>query len=469
MKLYKYLLPLATLGLTACSTDFLSDVETTYITQEQKDQLVADPGSRPRVVKAEMDAIYEVLKTATLNGNTAHDYFGLKSIQLATDLVGEDMVQTAHHWFGFDYNQDNRNADYRRTRLMWQLFYKVIASSNELIDKYLSNESELTEELAALKAELYTLRGMSYFYLVNLYQQTYKGHEQAPGVPLYLSSNSAKKARNTVDEVYQQILADLNYGVEHGLTTDDHQDADARVAAAYLAKAYAAMEDWANVEKFAKIAVDGVSIAMASNYYKVENDDVLWGYSINDQNTDVYATFFSHIDGSIDGYAGAGVYKAIHNKLYEQIPNNDARKAWWNAKEGLINTKFKSLPDFTGDYIYLRSADPYLLYVEALAEQGKKEEASAALKELLVSRGVSTSVDEHQDDLIEFVRLQRRIELWGEGTSFFDLKRWKKGIVRDVEGTNHRTKKDVPVADPKFAYQLPTTEMQRNDLLVQNP
>ena len=32
---------------------------------------------------------------------------------------------------------------------------------------------------------------------------------------------------------------------------------------------------------------------------------------------------------------------------------------------------------------------------------------------------------------------QRRVELWGEGFSTFDIKRLNKGIIRSYAGTNH--------------------------------
>ena len=472
MKLHKFLPALALLAFTACSSDYLDKNETPYITQKQKDALTSDPTALPRVIRAELQAVYQTFQIQDLVSNTRHDYFGLKSVNLATDLMGEDMVQTKHHHFGFDYNLENREAPYARTRLFWTLFYKIIASSNDFIVKYLNDDSKMTPELAVVKAELLTLRGLSYYYLVNLYQQTYKGNEKALGVPLSLPGSPAQLPRATVEEVYKQIVEDLTYGVENGQLTDDHTDADKRVAAAFLAKAYAAMEDWANVEKYAYIAADGVSVGFPSNLCKIDNDDVLWGYGINDQNTTVYASFFSHIDTSIQGYAGAlGVYKAIHNKLYDQISDNDARKAWWRKKD-LATMKFKSPADFTGDYIYLRSADPYLLYVEALGEQGKLTDAAAALKSFLASRGAADQVDQHVTDVADFrgfLQLQRRIELWGEGTSLFDLKRWKLPIDRTVEGTNHRTKVKVEVGSKELVYQIPQREIDQNKLLEQNP
>lgn len=471
MKLYKFLPVLAFAALTGCSSDYFDDVETPYITQKQKEELTGDPAALPRIVKAELESVYKVLIEYDLNGNTAHDFFGIKAIHLATDLMGEDMVQTAHHHFGFDYNLENREAPYRRTRLMWTFFYKVIASSNDFIVKYLNDEAKMTPELEAVKAEVLTLRGWAYYHLVNLYQQTYKGNETAPGVPLSLPGTPAKLPRAKVEDVYKQIVADLTYGVEKGMITDgNHLDADKRVAAAYLAKTYAAMEDWSNTEKYAKTAIGGASIAFPTNFNKVDNDDVLWGYDINEQTSTVYASFFSHMDSTIPGYAGAlGVFKAIHNKLYDQIPDTDVRKAWWSAGNKYANVKFKSPNDFTGDYIYIRTADPYLLYVEALEAQGKVEQAVTALKNFLTPRGVSESVEANQGNLRDFIRLQRRIELWGEGTAHFDQKRWKIGVNRDKEGTNHRTKVNLAPGAAEFVYQIPKAEMDQNDLLEQNP
>ena len=113
-----------------------------------------------------------------------------------------------------------------------------------------------------------------------------------------------------------------------------------------------------------------------------------------------------------------------------------------------------------------------LLYVEALGEQGKLTDAAAALKSFLASRGAADQVDLHVTDVADFrgfLQLQRRIELWGEGTSLFDLKRWKLPIDRTVEGTNHRTKVKVEVGSKELVYQIPQREIDQNKLLEQNP
>ena len=102
-----------------------------------------------------------------------------------------------------------------------------------------------------------------------------------------------------------------------------------------------------------------------------------------------------------------------------------------------------------------------LIEAEALAHQGKNAEAATALKKLMSQRDPSwnnTSVT--VDDVV----LQRRIELWGEGFAYFDLKRLNRGIDRNYEGNNHLVGYNltVPAQDPKWTYQIPLKELQEN-------
>ena len=71
---------------------------------------------------------------------------------------------------------------------------------------------------------------------------------------------------------------------------------------------------------------------------------------------------------------------------------------------------------------------------------------------------------------VEDVYLQRRIELWGEGFSYFDLKRLNKGIDRNYAGSNHLSggyKLVVPAQDVRWTYQIPQREMQENKLITE--
>lgn len=497
MKKIKLFLPLCVsiLIFGSCSKDFLEPEVDQYITDDRIEELLkSDPNAAAKLIDASLRGVYSTLIEWSLNGNSSHDFFGMKSIDLATDLTGEDMVQDVHHHFGFDYNLDNREAGYRRTSLMWALYYKMISSSNIILDTYFKEEPT-SEALKASKAKVVGLRGIAYYYLINLYQQTYKGNEEALGVPLVLSPLDENMPRAKVKEVYAQIIEDLAYSADNGLiTSGDKTDVDKRVASAYLAKAYAAMEDWPNVEKYAKIAYDGITLRTGADMVNngwgdIATSDWLWAYDINAQTTTLYASLYSHLDGTIPGYAGMlGVSKSIHSALYDKIPSTDERKKLFvnvdaypeiakpynfTAANKYNNLKFAKTPsDFSGDYCFIRAQDPLLLYVEALVEQNKVGQAAVELEKFVKTRNSSYSASSFasQSALRDEIRLQRRIELWGEGTSFYDFKRWKLGVKRNVAGTNHRVKMDIAAGAKDFVYQIPQREVDANQNLGgQNP
>ena len=42
-----------------------------------------------------------------------------------------------------------------------------------------------------------------------------------------------------------------------------------------------------------------------------------------------------------------------------------------------------------------------------------------------------------KDDVIEEIVFQKRVELWGEGRTFYDIKRLNYSVTRGYEGTNY--------------------------------
>jgi hypothetical protein len=65
------------------------------------------------------------------------------------------------------------------------------------------------------------------------------------------------------------------------------------------------------------------------------------------------------------------------------------------------------------------------------------------------------------------VWMQRRIELWGEGFSYFDLKRLNKGINRNYDGSNHEASAKLVISsgDKRWIYQIPEAEIQENEFI----
>ena len=163
-------------------------------------------------------------------------------------------------------------------------------------------------------------------------------------------------------------------------------------------------------------------------------------------------------------------------KLYSQIPEGDARKKWFNGEDGdasqstaaarlpYANVKFGHLSDWTGNYMYMRAAEMVLIEAEAYARIGNNVQAATVLKVLMAKRYPEWNRETVD---VEDIYLQRRIELWGEGFAYYDLKRLNKGIDRDYEGSNHLQgyKLVVPAQDKRWVYQIPLTEIQENSMI----
>ena len=121
------------------------------------------------------------------------------------------------------------------------------------------------------------------------------------------------------------------------------------------------------------------------------------------------------------------------------------------------------------DYCYIRVQDPILLEIEAQIEQNKLGEAATNLNTFAQKRDPRFVAASTQEELRAQVRFQRRIELWFEGTNWFDMKRWKLTINRDVPNTNHTVVFTVATDDPKFYHMIPISEIEANPKLTQNP
>lgn len=477
---------IAVTSLFSCSPDYLDTDITNGVDKETATDLAEKD---PEALNGYLNGAYVFLVKYNLTESDAHDDFSFMSVLHATDMMTEDVVQTSSHWFNYDYALDNRMYNYRRTLVNWKTFYTIIAKANEIIDFFPEEPDSPTSK--GVLGQAYALRGMAYTYLIQLYQKGYTGEAaqlDLPGVPLRYASvekipeeeAKAKTGRNTVKMVFEQIEKDLKKATElldAGYERPTKIYIDASVAHGLLARYYLLSRNWEKAATEAKTATVNYSImpktALHAGFMDIENNEWMWGFDHNTETQTSYASFFSHISNLAPGYAGIGYApRAIDAKLYSQISDTDERKQLFNdAKQTLnpekvpfANLKFGWDGNWTMDYMYMRAAEMVLIEAEALAHLGKNAEAAAVLKSLMEKRDSAwnkTSVT------VEDVYLQRRIELWGEGFNYFDLKRLDKGIDRTYEGSNHRedSKLAMPAGDVNWTYQIPNAEIQENDLI----
>jgi hypothetical protein len=125
-----------------------------------------------------------------------------------------------------------------------------------------------------------------------------------------------------------------------------------------------------------------------------------------------------------------------------------------------------------GDVPYMRAAEMYLIEAEAKARLNDAAGASKALFDLIKTRDANyVQSTKTGDALIEEILTHRRIELWGEGHRFLDLKRTNAALNRN--GTNAIASVallyDVAPGDVRWEFLIPRREINANPAIVQNP
>ncbi|MDR2358644.1 MAG: RagB/SusD family nutrient uptake outer membrane protein [Prevotellaceae bacterium] len=484
-KIIILLLSVVFLGVS-CSGDFFDVPVTSTMTADAAARAAdADPSK----VTSFVDAIYNTLISNSLMGDGAHDSFGYMAILHGSDMMADDIVMTPLHWFNFDYLHDNREWDYRRTNIIWRYFYTVIAGANNVLS--MTSAESASPAILAARGQALALRAMSYFYLVQFYQHVYPVSSSGgrPGVPMYYASNEGKEnitSRASVATVLAQVEEDLTTAVSNlkGWTRSSKNQVDYSVANGLLARYCLLVEQWDNAIAAAKEARKGYAIMPASSIFDgfmdINNPEWMWGYDHNTETTTLYASFFSHISNLTAGYAGVNyAARLVDKRLYESIPESDARKKWFQTNPASIkpaitpaektvawelpyaNLKYGYDGAFTMDYLYMRASEMALIEAEALAQKGSGAAAATVLKELLSQRNPGWN---ESSVTVDDVWLQRRIELWGEGFAMFDLKRLHKGIDRNYPGSNHYSsaKFAVPAGDKRWIYRIPQSEIQEN-------
>ena len=116
----------------------------------------------------------------------------------------------------------------------------------------------------------------------------------------------------------------------------------------------------------------------------------------------------------------------------------------------------------------MRVEEMYLILAEAQAMSGNAATGAATLENFVKTyrnpeyQCRATSAEAVQDE----VWLQRRIELWGEGLSYFDLMRLGKGIDRRGAGFPAAYVFNIPAGDGTLIYRIPQTEEEANALIT---
>ena len=413
----------------------------------------------------------------------------IRDVMTADEALSESDYNQYRQWIQSYYI----GRDYLTTQFIWNKFYNMVLTTNNLIGA-VNPESATTQQLGFLGVA-YAFRAMFYLDMARMYEflpnEKFPDGKNSDGnvvtnltcpiVKAGMSKEDARKnPRATREDMKKFIEGDLNDAEKYIIKLADTRDKtlpDLACIYGLKARLYMWVEDYAKAEEYAKKAiattkVAPVSKAVALNPSTGFNTTTPWMWGSN-QTADA-ATVKTGITNwtswmsneTVFGYAGAGgVYCMIGKELYDRISDTDWRKLYWKAPNGsaladqvpfLKASYKKSLPVYASikfrpgqgndgessiaaacAYPLMRVAEMYFIEAEAAAQQNKLAEAKTVLNKIMQTRDANyNSQLTDKESLIEEIVFQKRVELWGEGQSFFDIKRLNYSVKRAYTGTN---------------------------------
>jgi len=475
--------------MTGCSDEYLDREPSGNITGEQ---LQEASKTNPDISKAMVSGIYTLTFVQGTGETSGHDDYGQKSIDIATDLMTGDMALggKTYTWFATVYELQGQKSTDDRPMMNWKYYFTIIKAANEVIDG-LGGSDAMPEDPTnrAWFGQAKTLRAYAYFYLANLYQNSYQGNKNDPCIPVYetqLTIDAQPLA--TVEEVYSLVIKDLEDAIValDGYTRTNKVEIDKYVAEGFLAYAYLTTGNYSGAVNAANDIINNGGFQLMSSAEVIESGfrsvtipGWMWGIDFTTDNTMALASFWGHMDIFTYSYAGVGDYKAIDISLWNRIPETDVRKnqfanafgngdllpVWkfWDSGRTVFGDR-----TWTNDLVYMRVAEMFLIKAEALARNGNDAEAAASLWDLVKER--NPEAEERilaltGQDLLDEIYFQVRIELWGEGKTYLAMKRFEATHVR---GPNHidLAGEAISYNDSRMRFEVPEDEITNNPFIT---
>lgn len=435
-----------------------------------------------------------------MDDDTGQLVFGTGTADFSDDFAGY------YHWRE-NPNMGSNGAMY--TDVAWKDLYARIAVVNTVIhkvDQYPGDPMRLQ-----VKGEAHFLRACYYYLLVNIYAQPYSAAtaHSTPGVPLKTTPeiDGRKYGRNSLAEVYGQIVSDLDVAVESLDRVDKPSvyHADKNAAKAFLSRIFLYMGEWAKAEalcrevagsgRYSYLDLNTTSVAPGRGHIYMQSPEMIFSF--------FYTNYFEFILSSYNtGAAQHGGFAGYFasSELITAYEANDLRFGRYIGKGGYGTSTFYPIPQKNpstvekspirtpfNEVFSLRFSEVCLNMAEAIAMQGGRDaEAIALLDDLRRNRyanRVATPIALSGEGLVNYIRDERRRELCFEGQRWFDIRRYavspkypaSREIRHQVMGENNQLMGHYilkPYDQDKDAYVLPIPPkdvLYSEGLMVQNP
>jgi tetratricopeptide (TPR) repeat protein len=350
--------------------------------------------------------------------------------------------------------------------------HQIIAANGEITSQWLSSYecvnicnnvlSALTvvnaEDRETVEGEALFLRSFMYFDLVRFFGKNYEpgATNSQLGVPLVLTptgaiGNDNFVGRNTVEEVYAQVIKDLERAatilpqVRPEGTSPYYATSGA--ANALLARIYLQKGDFAKARDAADKVISSDVYSLTDTYAGAFNNEE---YS----SEDIFSTKFTSADGinqmtefwSTTEYGGRdGDIEILEGHLNLYDPADQRYALFWSGNDAMRSGKWNTMYGLVNLF---RLAEMYLVRAECNQRLGTSVGDTPLDDYNMIHEraGLAAATSVTLDDIL----YERRLELAHEGFKLHDMKRLKQSVG------------SLPYNDPKLVYPIPAREIAAN-------
>ena len=352
---------------------------------------------------------------------------------------------------------------------LWNAPYTSLYTVNAVLEGVDGSSGLSASFKRQIEGEMKVIRALYYFNMVNLFG----------GLPLVTTTayaTTSRLARASEDSVYDQIIADLT-DAQQALTSDypspGHLRPNLYTAQALLAKVYLVRGQWQE-------AYDAANAVISSGVYSLEPDgnsvfldgsqEAIWQLPASGG----FDVATAEAQGFVPSSGGTYPEFILTPYLVNAFESGDQRLADWVGQVIVGNDtayypyKYKNrlIPSSTTeDYMILRLGEQYLVRAEAEANLGNGANALADIDVVRTRAGLpaSTANPGNKTEVLNAIMHERQVELFTEwGNRWYDLKRTNTAAaVLGVEKPGWTAN--------AVLYPIPQTQIQADNLLLQNP
>jgi hypothetical protein len=483
-----YSILVSSLVFVGCSKEFLDpERNTSNLTAED---LSDYSDVNPALVEGTLEGIASfMIQDFGVTGSRHYD-FGQKGVDIWSDMVSGDMAlsASAYGWYNATSNLVC-TVDFTReeNKIIWEYYYRIVSLANNVIQTSGGNNAvPETDGGRKVLGQAKASRAYAYWYLAQLFQKSYDPTQ--PILPYY-DGETINTAKVPASQIYGLIISDLTDAISllDGYVRTDKSKIDKTVAQGLLAYVYAGMGNYADAKTMADAVISaGYPLTTegelcfpgsGSGFNNVNTPSWVWGFDLTEDLGHQLIDWWGQMDVYTYSYQAAGDRKSMDDALFAQIADNDVRKDQFNTVTGVVGESLQPNNKFfdparqvfnqyiiTTDLIFMRSDEFHLLSAECAARLGNDADAKATMINFLNNRiPNATSVVNPLSGaaLQDFIYLQTRIELWGEGKTYYAMKRNEATVTR---GSNHvfRAGESFVYDSDEMSFQIPQSEINNN-------